>query len=115
MRRRACDDNPDSAMNILMTTDTVGGVWTYAMELARALQPHDVHIALATTGAPLSSEQRVEVERLANITLFESNYKLEWMVDPWEEVAAAGEWLLEIEQTLRPTFVHLNGYAHAAL
>ncbi len=29
-------------MRVLMTTDTVGGVWTYALELTRALRRRDV-------------------------------------------------------------------------
>ena len=40
-------------MNVLMTADTVGGVWTYAMELTRALS--DVRFTLATKPlAPLA-------------------------------------------------------------
>ena len=37
-------------MRVLMTADTVGGVWTYALDLARALAPHGVSVALATMG-----------------------------------------------------------------
>ena len=65
--------------NLLLTTDTVGGVWTYAVELARALKPHGVRIALATMGAPLRPDQRVQVEPLDNVRLSESGYRLEWM------------------------------------
>ena len=39
--------------HVLMTADTVGGVWTYAVELVRALAPHRVTVALATMGASL--------------------------------------------------------------
>ena len=49
------------------------------------------------------------------LQLFTAPYKLEWMEHPWEDVAAAGEWLLEIERRVLPDVVHLNGYAHAAL
>lgn len=100
---------------ILMTADTVGGVWTYALELARALQPYDIEIALATMGAPLHSSQYDALRQLNNITLFESSFKLEWMENPWKDVQAAGTWLLEIEALTRPDLVHLNGYAHGAL
>jgi glycogen(starch) synthase len=100
---------------ILMTADTVGGVWTYALELAAALAPHGVGIALAIMGAPLSEAQRAEVARVPNVEVFESRYKLEWMDEPWDDVAAAGEWLLGLAARLRPDVVHLNGYAHAAL
>lgn len=100
---------------ILMTADAIGGVWTYALELARGLQGHGVEIALATMGAPLTRHQRQEVSLLSNVTVYESTYKLEWMERPWKDVAAAGEWLLELEKMVAPDLVHLNGYAHGAL
>ena len=33
---------------IFMTADTIGGVWTYALELTRALQFFSVEVHLAT-------------------------------------------------------------------
>jgi glycosyltransferase involved in cell wall biosynthesis len=98
-----------------MTADTLGGVWTYALELAPALQPYGIDIMLATMGAPLQAAQREAVQQVKNITLFESAFKLEWMDDPWQEVAAAGVWLLELAAHTQPDIVHLNGYVHAAL
>jgi glycogen synthase len=102
-------------MKVLLTTDTVGGVWTYALELSRALAFHDVRIALATMGGPLSASQRAEVSRLSNVDIFESHYLLEWMQDPWNDVRCAGDWLLDIERDFSPDVIHLNGYAHGAL
>src|SRR5215207_31233 len=76
---------------ILMTADTVGGVWTYALELARSLAPHGVEIELASMGSRLSGEQRTEARSIPNLTVYESSFKLEWMEDPWRDVRAAGE------------------------
>lgn len=98
-----------------MTVDTVGGVWTYALELVRVLVKHQVSVALATMGAPLMPMQYDEVGCIPNVELFESTFKLEWMQDPWKEVDLAGKWLLELQEALRPDIVHLNGYAHGAL
>ncbi|MBI4496073.1 MAG: glycosyltransferase family 4 protein [Deltaproteobacteria bacterium] len=98
-----------------MTADTLGGVWTYALELAAALRDYGIEVALATMGLPLSPEQRKEVHKIPNLNLFESRYKLEWMEDPWEDVSRAGEWLLELEREIQPDLVHLNGYAHGVL
>src|SRR5690348_164621 len=100
---------------ILMTVDVVGGVWSYALELARALAKHDVQVVMATMGPPLSRAQSLEALTIRNVELFESEYKLEWMQDPWDDLRAAGEWLLKLESTFRPDVVHLNGYTHAAL
>lgn len=99
---------------ILMSTDTLGGVWQYSLQLAAALST-DAHIHLATMGAPLTDPQRQAAAACPNLTLHESAYKLEWMDDPWADVSAAGQWLLDLEQKLHPDIIHLNGYAHAAL
>jgi glycosyltransferase involved in cell wall biosynthesis len=98
-----------------MTADTVGGVWTYALELARALGSYGVEVALATMGAAPTREQQEEARGVFNLSLFKSEYRLEWMDDPWADVRRAGEWLLHLEGRLRHEVVHLNGYAHAAL
>ena len=100
---------------VLMTADTVGGVWTYAMELSRELAQHDVNVVLATTGRLATEEQRRTARAIPGLTLLETDYKLEWQEDPWQDVAAAGTWLLNIEEAIRPDLVHLNGYVHAAL
>lgn len=95
--------------------DTVGGVWTYALELAQALAPHNVEVALATMGAPLTKQQCREVRQVSNVNVFESGFKLEWMDDPWTDVEAAGAWLCDIEAQTHPDIIHLNGYVHGAL
>lgn len=106
---------PRTPQRVLMTTDTVGGVWTYSLDLCRGLAEHGVQVVLATMGAPLSTTQRASIAQLSSVQVFESTYKLEWMDDPWADVDHAGEWLRELASALRPDIVHLNGYAHGAL
>lgn len=96
-----------------MTTDTVGGVWTYCVELAHALAPYGVEVHLATMGRPLDAGQRAEVGIFT--TVHESTFPLEWQADPWPGVDAAGGWLLGLAEAVRPDVVHLNGYVHATL
>jgi len=103
---------PDK-LRVLMTTDTLGGVWTYTLELARALADR-AQISLATMGAPLTESQRAAVAELG-IQVCESSFRLEWMDNAWNEVAAAGDWLLDLEARLRPHIVHLNGFSHGSL
>jgi glycosyltransferase involved in cell wall biosynthesis len=104
-----------SVSRILMTADAIGGVWTYALELARALAPYDVEIALATMGREVSPAAREELDELRHVTLLESSAKLEWMDQPWDDVDRAGDWLLELAAEFEPDIIHLNGYCHAAL
>ncbi len=66
-------------------------------------------------GAPLSPVQWAEACQIPTLTIHESAYKLEWMPNPWEDVARAGDWLLGLEREILPDIVHLNGYAHGCL
>jgi glycogen synthase len=100
---------------ILMTADAVGGVWTYALDLARSLGPQGIEFVIATMGPRPTAAQEVEAAYLPNVSLMESDFRLEWMDEPWRDVDAAGEWLLGIAADFAPDLVHLNGYSHAAL
>ena len=100
---------------ILMTTDPIGGVWQYSVELCRELAKRDVSVVLATMGRRLERGERVLISGLHNIELCESTYKLEWMSEPWSDVKAAGRWLLDLESRFQPSLIHLNQYSHGAL
>jgi glycogen(starch) synthase len=112
---REVREETSTIRRVLMTTDTLGGVWTYALELARVLCRHEIQVALATMGGPLNASQRAEVRSIAGLTVFESRFKLEWMENPWRDVKHAGQWLLQVEETTRPDVVHLNSYVFGAL
>jgi glycosyltransferase involved in cell wall biosynthesis len=105
----------DRRPSVLMTADTVGGVWTYAVELSRALAARGLQVHLATMGAPVQPHQREMLGDGGGVQLHESRFALEWMPQPWRQVDAAGRWLLELESMLRPDFIHLNQFAFGAL
>jgi glycosyltransferase involved in cell wall biosynthesis len=98
-------------MKVLISTDTVGGVLTYTTELTAALVGRGDEVVVATMGPRLRRQQRA----LLPARVRESGYRLEWMEEPWEEVAIAGEWLRSIEEEERPDVVHLCSYAHGAI
>lgn len=108
-------NNDRPVKKVLMNTDTVGGVWVFALQLIEALQKYDIQVTLATMGKRLSAWQWEEIKKLPNCDIFESEYKLEWMEEPWEDVEKAGKWLLKIETIVSPDIIHLNSYVHAAL
>src|SRR5215475_1328854 len=102
-------------MKVLMTTDCIGGVWNYSLELCRALAGHGVQVMLAVLGGRPSASQREQVRQLANVTLRESTYRLEWMPDPWLDLERAGNWLLRLERAVGADVVHLNHLVHGNL
>ena len=108
------DGRPAAPGRVLMTADAVGGVWPYALELAAALRGHGTEVHVATMGPRPNQAQRAEAAA-HGVALHESDWALEWMDEPWDDVARAGDWLLGLERALAPDAVHVNGYAHGAL
>lgn len=101
--------------HVLMTADAVGGVWTYALELSRALAKEGTRVTLAAVGPSPAADQREEARRIPHLNLLECAGRLEWMEDPWSDVASAGRWLQAVAQRIQPDIVHLNDYSHGAL
>ena len=101
-------------MKILMTTDPLGGVWPYTLELCAGLRQFGAEITLASMGQPLSTEQRAEVSALDHVELHESSYRLCWMPDAEEDLERAADWLQTLAAKTSPDLVHLNdlGAAH---
>ncbi len=100
---------------VLVTTDTVGGVWTFSMDLAKQLAQQGIQVVLAALGGFPTPEQVSEAERVPELCLLTSNFKLEWMEDPWSDVEESGKWLMRIEEEYRPDLVHLNSFGHGNL
>src|SRR5438105_4553667 len=107
---------PNSTVSrVLMTGDTVGGVWSYTLELAQGLGSHGIEVILATLGGEPTDEQRAEADSIPNLRLLTSRYKLEWMDEPWRDVEESGRWLLGLEKQFGPDVIHLNSYGHGSL
>lgn len=102
-------------MKILMTADAVGGVFTYAFELASGLAEHDVDVVLAVVGPPPSRIERRRLDEAQLAGVVEHRCALEWMDDPWDDVERCAEWLCELVELEQPDLVHLNQYAYGAL
>jgi glycosyltransferase involved in cell wall biosynthesis len=98
-----------------MTADAIGGVWNYCLDLTASLASFEVDVVLAAMGSRPSAKQKAATADISNLTLLESDYKLEWMDSPWADVNAAGDWLLSLARTFEPDLIHLNGFAHASL
>lgn len=98
-----------------MSADTVGGVWTFAMELAEALGQDHVEVMLASLGGLPTRAQQRQAQAIPRLRLIASKFKLEWMDNPWDDVAKSGRWLLDLEREFSPDLVHLNSFGHGAL
>jgi glycosyltransferase involved in cell wall biosynthesis len=96
-----------------MTADAIGGVWSYAVGLCRSLP--EIRFVLATMGPRPHRAQRDAIRKLENVTLVESDYRLEWMADGLVDFTESRDWLIDLVQRHEIDLVHVNGYAHARL
>lgn len=100
--------------HVLMTADAVGGVWRYALDLARGLAAHGVRTTLALAGPEPGAAQRGEAAGVPGLALVSPGLALDWTAAEAAEVTAAGERLAALAAELRPDLIHLNSPAYAA-
>lgn len=100
---------------VLMSTDAVGGVWTYCMELAGGLAAAGITIRLAVLGPAPSPAQVREARAIPGLELVHGDFPLEWMPDALPAQDAAGDWLRTQADAFAPDLVHLNHYGHGHL
>jgi glycogen synthase len=98
-----------------MTVDAVGGVWTYAIELAEALAWHGVDVVVAAMGPQPSSAQRRELHKAPLAGYHQRGYALEWMKEGRAHCSRAKDWLSSLCDSEAGDIFHVNGYAMAAL
>jgi glycosyltransferase involved in cell wall biosynthesis len=100
-----------SDTRILMTADTVGGVWTYATGLASALAAAGAEMHLVSMGPRPRADQREMLS--TSVRLIESDLALEWQDPEGVDLERAREFLETIGDQIEPTLVHLNSYREA--
>jgi glycogen(starch) synthase len=100
---------------VLVTADTIGGVWSHTLELARALGAEGIEVVLGAMGRRPSSDQEREARAVQSLTLHAAPFRLPWMQDPWDDVARAGEWLLELAARTGSELAHLSEPVFGAL
>jgi glycogen(starch) synthase len=105
----------EAPLSVLMTTDAVGGVWRYSIDLCRELARGGATSTLVCLGPSPSEGQRAEAQLVPGLLLLENAEPLEWMPEPWSGVERSGRYLLSLSAQVCPDVVHLNGYSHGAL
>ncbi|MBV9537295.1 MAG: glycosyltransferase [Acidisphaera sp.] len=98
-------------MTVMLTTDAVGGVWRYSLDLARGFAEHGLDPVLAVLGPAPVPDQLAEAEGLR---LIDTALPLDWTAPTpagLRETAAA---LAGLARRLRAGSVHLHTPALAA-
>lgn len=107
-------------MRILMTTDTVGGVWTFTKELASGLLINDCSVALLSLGRMPSPSQQAWADEQnqrwgARFRYEPLDTPLEWMSDNERAYSGAASALTQIIDEFDPELLLSSQYCFGAL
>ena len=91
---------------VLMTTDSVGGVFSHAIDLARGLRPLGFDTVLAVLGPRMDPAQRAAAHTVARVV--ETNLPLDWLAQSNAELVAASAELAVVAREYGTALVHLN-------
>ena len=102
-------------MHVLMTADTIGGVWTYAQELVSGLTHSGVRVTLVSFGEIPSHEQAEWMEGLTNFDFHPTAFRLEWMHEAQQDLSESSNYLASVVREVKPDLLHLNQYCYGNL
>ena len=102
-------------MHVLMTADTIGGVWTYARELVTQLSRLGVRITLVSFGQIPSRVQSEWLEDLPAVSYYPTAFRLEWMQDAQADLEQSAELLESIIAETKPDLLHFNQFYYGTI
>jgi glycogen synthase len=102
-------------MHILVTADTLGGVWTYTRELITGLVRRGERVTLVSFGNIPTPAQTRWMEALKNFDYRPTAFKLEWMLDSEADMAASAQYLQAVIEETRPDLLHLSQFYYGSL
>lgn len=107
-------------MRVLLTTDTIGGVWTFTRELASGLMDRGHEVALVSFGRMPSDEQQqwVRSREMAFGPAFRyasSDAPLEWMQENERAYSDGAKALYRVAEAFGPDVMHSSQFCFGGL
>jgi glycogen synthase len=95
-------------VHVLVTADTLSGVWTYTQELVTGLVNRGVRVTLVSFGdIPLPS-QTSWMENLDGLDYRPTAFRLDWMQEGERDFVDSSRYLTALTKELKPDLLHLN-------
>ena len=105
-----------SRLKLLLTTDAVGGVWTYSLELAQALaEADDVMVYLAVLGPSPAAEQMDAAAATPGLQLVDTGLPLDWLAEDPAQMREAARRLNDLAVSAGVDLVQLHTPALATI
>lgn len=99
---------------VLVSTDCVGGVWQYSLDLARELSARGTGTILVAAGPAAAAHQRAALREIEGAELVEPGIPLDWLAGGPDDILRAGQIISAIAGDLSADIVQLNNPAYGA-
>ena len=96
---------------LLLTTDAVGGVWRYSLDLAQGLQQRGIGCILAVLGPAPNPLQRAEARAIPGLDLVQTGLPLDWTAEDPAALQATTTRLATLATLTGATSIHLHAPA----
>jgi glycogen synthase len=102
-------------MHALITSDTVGGVWTYTQELVAGLVHAGHRVTLISYGKLPLPHQTAWMQTLPGLDYRPTEYRLEWMEVAERDIADSRRYLQLLIEEVQPDVLHFSQYCYGDL
>jgi glycosyltransferase involved in cell wall biosynthesis len=102
-------------MHVLVTTDTISGVWSYTRELVSGLVSRGLRVTLVSFGEVPLPEQASWMDSLHGLDYRPTGFRLEWMHEGEQDYAESAAYLTSIIEEIQPDVLHLNQFCYGDL
>ena len=104
----------EASPSILLTTDAVGGIWTYTMTLAAGLSRQGVSSLVAVMGPSPTRGQEDELSAISGVSAVDTGRPLDWTAPDAASLEDAAACVLRLARSAGVRSVHLHSPALAA-
>jgi glycogen synthase len=102
-------------MHVLITTDTVNGIWTYTRELISGLITRGWRVTLVSFGEIPLPEQTAWMDSLHGLEYHPTAFRLDWMHEGRQDFHDASAYLCSLVKEVKPDLIHSNHMGYGAL
>ena len=106
---------PGVSVHILVTTDTLSGVWTYTRELVTGLIGRGARVTLVSFGEIPLPQQTTWMDNLPELDYRPTAFRLDWMQYAEQDLRDSSSYLTDLARELRPDLLHLNQMCYGNL
>lgn len=102
-------------MHVLVTADTLSGVWTYTRELVTGLVSRGARVTLVSLGEIPLPQQTSWMDNLHGLDYRPTAFRLDWMQEGELDVEDSSAYLTEVVKETKPDLLHLNQMCYGSL